>query len=229
MDNKYPKAILFDLDGTLLDTAPEFTDGVNQLRSEQDLPPVTLDSIRTAISQGAAQVIRTAFNLQFADPDLLSLKGRFLEIYQSNLGKNTHYFPGIQELLLKIEQLGIKWGIVTNKPHFLTQPLLEKLNLIQRAHCVVSGDTLSVSKPHPLPILHACEQMNILPATCYYVGDAETDIIAGKASGMLATFMALYGYLGPNDKPYEWLADYYIQHPKEILPPRFSIGECLTP
>lgn len=228
MDNKLPSAILFDLDGTLLDTAPEFTDDINQLRSEQNLPPLTLETIRPAVSHGSEEVIKTAFNLPTAHPDLPKLKARFLEIYQSNIGRNTHFFTGIEELLSNIEQQGLKWGIVTNKPHFLTLPLLAKLNLMQRAQCVISGDTLSVSKPHPLPILHACKQMGVRPETCYYIGDAERDIIAGKASGMMATFMALYGYLGPNDKPYQWQADHYILHPNEIWPPRFSIGECLT-
>ena len=213
------KAILFDLDGTLLDTAPEFTDGINELRLERGLPPLLLNYVRPAVSHGSAEVVKTGFNLTNDHPDFAALKQRFLEIYQSNLGNNTHYFPGIQELLVKIEQLGLKWGIVTNKPHFLTQPLLEKLHLAKRAHCIVSGDTLSVAKPHPLPILHACEQMGILPQDCYYVGDAERDIIAGKAAGVMATFMVLYGYLAPKDKPYEWGADHYIQHPKEILTP----------
>ncbi len=217
-----PKAILFDLDGTLLDTAPEFTDGINQLRGELGLSPVSLETIRTAVSHGSAEVVKTAFNLTETHPDFEKLKQRFLGIYLDNLGCNTHYFPGIEDLLLNIEQSGLKWGIVTNKPHFLTDPLLSKLNLSQRAHAIVSGDTLSVSKPSPLPILYACEQMGVPPEACYYVGDAQRDIIAGKSAGMLATFMAMYGYLSLNDRPLEWGADHYIQHPNEILPPRFS-------
>jgi 2-phosphoglycolate phosphatase len=219
-----PKAILFDLDGTLLDTAPEFADGINQLRSEQGLSPLPLDTIRPAVSHGSAEVVKTSFNMSETHPDFAKLKHRFLEIYQNNLGTNTHYFPGIPALLTILEKTGLKWGIVTNKPHFLTQPLLTKLNLNKRANVIVSGDTLSVSKPSPLPILHACEQMGIAPGACYYVGDAQRDIIAGKSSGMLATFMAMYGYLGPNDKPHEWGADHYIQHPNEILGPRFSMS-----
>lgn len=211
------KAILFDLDGTLLDTAPEFTDGINQLRAELGLPLLTLDFLRPAVSHGSAAVLEKAFDLSSKHPELASLKTRFLEIYQSNLGKNTHLFPGIGELLNKIEKLGMKWGVVTNKPDFLTQPLLEKLDLTKRAHAIVSGDTLAVSKPSPLPILHACKRMGVEPQDCYYVGDAERDIIAGKASGMMATFMALYGYLGPQDKPYEWQANHYIRHPGEIV------------
>lgn len=218
------KAILFDLDGTLLDTAPEFTDGINQLRLEAGLSPVSLDLIRPAVSHGSAEVIKTGFNLTDTSKNFEELKQRFLGIYLKNLGSNTHYFPGIEELLLNIEESGLKWGIVTNKPHFLTQPLLDKLNLSKRANAIVSGDTLSVAKPSPLPILHACEQMGIAPELCYYVGDAQRDIIAGKSSGMLATFMAMYGYLSPNDDPFEWGADHYIQHPNEILTPRFSTG-----
>jgi N-acetyl-D-muramate 6-phosphate phosphatase len=218
------KAILFDLDGTLLDTAPEFTDGINQLRLEERLPPLSLGKIRPAISHGSTEVVKIAFNLTQSHPDIEILKQRFLKIYQTNLGGNTHYFPGIEALLSTIEQLDLKWGIVTNKPHYLTYPLLAKFQLTDRAHCIVSGDTLAVAKPHPEPILHACKQMNVRPQDCYYVGDAQRDIAAGKAAGILATFMALYGYLSPKDNPYDWGASHYIQHPKEILIPIFSMG-----
>lgn len=219
-----PKAVLFDLDGTLLDTAPEFVDCLNILLAEQGQPSLTLEKIRPSVSHGSVAVLKTGFNLEEHDPKFGSLKQRFLDIYLNNIGSNTHYFAGIETLLNTLEKSGIKWGIVTNKPHFLTQALLDKLDITKRANVVVSGDTLSVSKPSPLPILFACEQINIAPHDCYYVGDAQRDIMAGKASGMLATFMAMYGYLGPQDKPLEWKADHYIQHPNEILSPRFSMG-----
>ena len=212
------KAILFDLDGTLLDTAPEFSHALNQLRQERGLSPVSLDLIRPAVSHGSAEVIKVGFNLSDTHPDFAPLKKQFLAIYQKNLGQNTAYFPGIEDLLLKIEAYGLKWGIVTNKPEFLTLPLLAHFKLNKRVHTVVSGDTLSVSKPDPLPILHACAQMSLAPHSCYYVGDAQKDIMAGKAAGVMATFMALYGYLGPQDQPYQWGADHYIHAPKDILP-----------
>lgn len=209
-------AVLFDLDGTLLDTAPEFTDAVNTLRAEHRLLPVSLEHIRSSVSHGSKEVIKTAFNLSEQHSDFSLLQHRFLNLYQARLGNHTLFFPGILELLLKLDEHKIKWGIVTNKPDFLTQPLLEKLGLKNRAHCIVSGDTLTVSKPDPLPILYACEKIGVLPQNCYYVGDAERDILAGKASGMMATFLALYGYLSPKDTPNTWGADYAIQHPKEI-------------
>ena len=219
-----PKAILFDLDGTLLDTAPEFADCLNILLAEQERPALALETVRPSVSHGSEAVLKTGFNLDKGDPNFQKLKQRFLDIYLNNIGSNTHFFPGMETLLNTLEQSGIKWGIVTNKPHFLTQALLNKLNISKRANVVVSGDTLTVSKPSPLPILFACEQLNIEPQQCYYVGDAERDIVAGKSSGMLATFMAMYGYLGPHDKPFEWEADHYIQHPSEILSPKCSTG-----
>src|SRR5689334_9527051 len=131
-----PQAILFDLDGTLLDTAPEYIDGINQLRIEEGLTPLSLTYLRPFVSHGASVVIQTSFNLTMDHPDFPALKQRFLSIYQKNLGKNTHFFPGIQTLLNTIEQLGIKWGVVTNKPDFLTQPLLTNLNLHTRAQAI---------------------------------------------------------------------------------------------
>lgn len=219
-----PKAILFDLDGTLLDTAPEFADCLNILLTEQGRSTLNLETVRPSVSHGSAAVLKTGFNVDENHPNFPKLKQRFLDIYLNNIGCNTRFFPGMEILLNTLERSGIKWGIVTNKPHFLTQALLDKLNIFKWANVVVSGDTLSVSKPSPLPILFACEQLNLEPQDCYYVGDAERDIIAGKSSGMLATFMAMYGYLGPNDKPFEWAADHYIQHPSEILPPKYSMG-----
>jgi len=210
------RTVLFDLDGTLADTAPDLAYALNILLAEEGRPAMPYELVRPAASHGSIAVIKVGFGIQPEDEGFEELKQRFLDIYEKNLDVHTCIFPGLEPVLDKIEQLGMNWGVVTNKPGWLTEPVLESLNLTQRAVCVVSGDTLPERKPHPAPLLHACNIAGSEAAQCLYIGDAERDIIAGQRAGM-KTLVALFGYLGENDQPESWPADGMVSTPAEIL------------
>lgn len=209
-------AFLFDLDGTLLDTSHEITDSVNQLLQEEGCPPLTIEKIRPVISEGIQGLLKLAFQMEKSHPSYENFKQRLIEFHLNSLGQNTPLFPGMEQVLDKLEKLGMAWGIVTNKPKFLTDPLLKTLELDSRTSCVVSGDTLSVAKPHPEPMLHACKLLNCSPHECIYIGDAQRDIQAGKNSG-IKTVLAMYGYIGEPNEALKWEPDYVIYHPTELL------------
>lgn len=213
-------SILFDLDGTLLDTAPDFLWAINQVRTQENLNPVEMKQIRSAISYGAKAILKAGFN-QTSNPmsenAFEELYERFLKTYANCSGTYAEFFPGMASLLSYLEQNQIDWGIVTNKKTAFSHPLLEKLNLKSRAVCVVSGDTLAYQKPHPAPLLHACEIMQIAPNQCLYIGDAKSDIEAGKAAGM-KTIAALFGYIDDLEAAKTWGADYYVDSADQILP-----------
>ncbi len=211
------KAILFDLDGTLADTAPDLADALNKTLAHENKPLLSFDEIRPAVSHGGAAMIKLAFNIAPEHADYQWLREKFLAEYLSNIACKTRLFPGMQALLAKIEEKNLVWGVITNKPGWLTDPLMQTLNLTHRASCIVSGDTAAKSKPHPEPMLYACAQINIAPEYCIYVGDAERDIEAGRSVGM-KTLTALFGYLQPHDIPSDWGADAMINHPDEIWP-----------
>jgi len=196
------RAILFDLDGTLLDTAPDLVGALNVLRAEHGLAPLAFESVRPAVSHGAARVLRLGFPLADAD-EFAALQRRFLDIYRAALSAGTRLFPGMERVLDTLASRGLQSGVVTNKPAWLTDPLLEGLGLRGRLACVVSGDTLPERKPHPLPLLHAAKLAGVLPGECIYVGDAERDIQAAHAAGMPA-LIARYGYLHADDRPDVW-------------------------
>ena len=208
-------AILFDLDGTLLDTAPDMIGALNRLRVEKGREPLPPADARAYVSHGALRLVRLGF--PDADGDRLEpLRLRFLELYAANLADGTCLFPGIDHVLATLEAERLPWGIVTNKPGWLTGPLLDRLGLRERACCVVSGDTVAERKPHPLPLLHAAEATGVPPGRCVYVGDAERDIIAGRAAGM-QTVVALYGYLSLEDQPLLWNPHGVVERPEELL------------
>lgn len=209
------RGVLLDLDGTLLDTAPDMAGALNRLRSERQLEALAFAAIRPHVSHGAAALVRIGFP-SAAEAVMVELRARFLEIYHEDLASGTTIFPGFEPVLRALEERGIPWGIVTNKPAFLTDPLLAKLHLDRRAACVVSGDTVAERKPHPAPLLHAATLLGLEPASCLYVGDAERDVQAGRAAGML-TLVALFGYLGDQDQPDLWQADGLIEQPGELL------------
>lgn len=209
-------AVFFDLDGTLLDTAPDLTWAINQLRTEHALPPVSLASIRQTVSHGTPGMLKAAFGLDPQHPNFPPLRKRLLEIYQEHLAFDTALFPGIPEVLDSLEKANIPWGIVTNKPGFLTNPLMERLGLAKRAQAIVSGDTTPFAKPHPAPLFHACALAGCVPQQCVYVGDAERDVIAGRAAGM-QTIVALFGYLAPEDQPQNWGAEACVETPQALL------------
>jgi len=210
------RTVLFDLDGTLLDTAPDLADALNSVLVENQRDPLPYEEIRGVVSHGGMALIRLGFGIPQTDPDFEPLRQRLLDIYLANIANRTRPFPGITQLLDELERRGLNWGVVTNKPGWLTDPLLRQLALYDRAACVVSGDTLNERKPHPAPMLHACEQAGSQPAQCIYVGDAERDIEAGRNARM-HTLVALFGYFTAEDRPREWNADGCISHPLELL------------
>jgi N-acetyl-D-muramate 6-phosphate phosphatase len=209
-------AVLFDLDGTLVDTAPDLAFALNSLLLEQGQEPLAYEDIRPAASHGSIALLKLGFDLSPEDDNFKSLQQRFIELYQDNIDRETTLFEGMEEVITKLEANNISWGIITNKPAFLTDPLVEKLGLAERAACVVSGDTTAHSKPHPAPMLHACVLINHDPHDCLYIGDAKRDIEAGKNARM-KTITARWGYLSEHDKPENWQADAIIDHPSEIL------------
>ena len=210
-----PSALLLDLDGTLLDTAPDMGGALNLLRAEHGLEPLPREVIRPVVSHGAMRLVALGFPETTGDA-FESLRLRFLELYAANLAVGTRLFPGFEAVLDQLEARGLPWGIVTNKPGWLTDPLLAALGLDRRAACAVSGDTLPERKPHPLPLLHAARLVGVDPGRCVYVGDAERDIQAGRAAGM-TTLVASYGYLSQHDDPLSWQPHGIVATPAELL------------
>lgn len=217
MSKKSIKTVLFDLDGTFADTAPDLADALNHTLSNHNRPVIELEQIRQVVSHGGRALIELGFNMNEQDPNFEPLRQELLGYYQEDLAKHTQLFPGINKLLLEIEAANMHWGIVTNKPAWLTDPLMASLEMHSQPCSIVSGDTLPERKPHPAPLLHAGQQCQTGPANCIYIGDAERDIIAGKQAGML-TLVALYGYISNDDDPDDWQADGYINSPDEIFP-----------
>ena len=212
-----PRCLFFDLDGTLVDTAPDLAATLNALRAEHGRTPLDFAVIRPHVSHGARAMVRVGFGIGEEDARFAALRERFLALYRERLMVHSRLFTGMEELLAALETRGVKWGIVTNKPAWLTEPLTAGLGLAQRAACIVSGDSTRNRKPHPEPLLHACALAAVAPSHCLYVGDARRDIEAGRAAGM-RTLVALFGYLGEDDRPHEWAADGFIDHPLDILP-----------
>jgi 2-phosphoglycolate phosphatase len=210
------RAVLFDLDGTVLDTAPDMVGALNALRAEHQLAPLPFESVRDCVSHGAARVVSAGFADAGAE-QFAALQRRFLEIYAANLSRETHLFPGMDEVLNGLTERGLATGIVTNKAAWLTDPLLEQLGLRGRFACVVSGDTVSERKPHPLPMLHAAKLVGVAATECIYVGDAERDVQAAHAAGMSA-LVAAYGYLHRGEDWQSWGADAGLAVPADLLP-----------
>lgn len=216
MSNSIIKTVLFDLDGTLADTAPDLADALNYVLSQNQRDTLPFEIIRPWVSHGGQVLIKNGFQIELDDPQFESLRQTFLTFYQDNIAHKTDLFPGMHAVLDGIEQRGFNWGVVTNKPSWLTDPLMEALQLHQRSACTISGDTLAERKPHPAPLLHACQLAGSQAQECLYIGDAERDIIAGQRASM-KTLVALFGYLGENDVPEDWQADAMIEQPEEIL------------
>jgi 2-phosphoglycolate phosphatase len=209
------RGVLFDLDGTLLDTAPDMVDSLNALRAEEHQPPLPFEAVRNFVSHGSNALVRLGF--ENAEPERFEvLRARFLELYRTRLTLRTRPFEGIPELLETLERCGLNWGIVTNKPGWLTEPLLKDLGLYTRAASVVSGDTLAQRKPHPAPLLHAARQLGVEPGACLYVGDAERDVLAAKAAGM-RVLVASFGYIREEERPELWPADAWVEAPLGVL------------
>jgi N-acetyl-D-muramate 6-phosphate phosphatase len=216
------RAVLFDLDGTLLDTASDMGAAINAVLTEQGMASLPHATLRPHVSHGANGLVRLAFGtLPKAQHD--AMVARFLSFYTDRLAVETCLFEEMSDLLDELETQGLKWGIVTNKPARLTDPLIETLGLARRAGVVVSGDTLPERKPSPLPLLHAAERLQVSPSECIYVGDAERDMQAANAAGMFAVG-ARFGYIGPTETVEHWPAHGWIDSPMALLDwlPRFS-------
>lgn len=214
----FPKfeGILFDLDGTLIHTEPAITLAINDLRKELGIPSLTAEEVRPHISYGATRMAEVFFQCPAHHPSFNSITTTIRRYCLQRLNSEVNLFDGIAEILDFIENKKLPWGIVTNRYRSLTYPLLTQLKLHQRAACVVCGDTLTRSKPHPDPLLHACQLINKAPGVCLYIGDARTDIEAGIAAQM-TTLAAVYGYLPLEENPLAWGANGLIHTPQEIL------------
>jgi len=210
-----PSVILFDLDGTLIDTAPDMVGALNALRLEHGLAPLPFAEVRAHVSHGSSRLVQIGF--PDADPERSArLKGRFLDVYGARLAAETRLFEGMDDVLIELSRRRLPAGIVTNKPARLTDALLEELGLRARFACVVSGDTLNESKPHPLPMLHAAKLAGAAPDACIYVGDAQRDVQAAHAAGMRA-LVAVYGYLRPDEDWPAWGGDGFIERPADLI------------
>lgn len=208
-------AVLLDLDGTLLDTAPDMVRIVNMMRAQETLAPVQYTDIRQYVSHGSAAVLRVAFPGSDG-VRLAALQSRFLELYREHLVVETLLFPGFEEVLAALEAHGIPWGVITNKPGWLTEPLLREFALYERAGCVLSGDSLPVCKPDPLPLLTAARRIAVAPERCLYLGDALRDMQAARAANMVG-LAARYGYIGPQENTTEWPVTAWIDSPLDLL------------
>ncbi len=210
------KTVLFDLDGTLADTAPDLAAALNAVRLSKGKSALPFEKIRPAVSHGGKALIEVGFDLVPDSDEAEMLRLQLLDHYRKNIARHTRLFPGMDKVLAYIEGNGDNWGVVTNKPGWLTEPLMSELDLQQRAACIVSGDSLDQRKPHPAPLLHACKLAGSQPEQCVYIGDAERDIIAGNRAGM-HTLLALFGYIDEADQPHKWGADATLESPEELL------------
>ncbi len=210
------KAVLFDLDGTFADTASDLAAALNHTRATRHLPPLPLAVLRPQASHGSRGLLQTGFGIGLDHPDFIPLRDIFLDFYANNICVQTQLFGDTAELITTLEQRGIKWGIVTNKPHRYTVPLMQALGYAERAACLISGDTCKHSKPHPEPMFKACEIIGVSPEECLYVGDDQRDIQAANASGMRG-IIANYGYVGSDASIENWNAYGSINNPTELL------------
>jgi 2-phosphoglycolate phosphatase len=210
------RGVLFDLDGTLLDTAPDLAAALNRVRAAYALTPLPYAEIRPWVSHGSFALTRLGFSFAEDSDAFETARLALLDAYHAHVADDTRLFPGMDALLDDIEARGLRWGIVTNKPGWLTTPLLEKLGLGWQPSCVVSGDTLPERKPHPAPLLHAARALACDPVDCVYIGDAERDVSAGRQAGM-RTLVATYGYIGPGEDPAGWQASELVDSPADIL------------
>ena len=215
-------AVLFDLDGTLVDTAPDMVAAANELRRLQGLRALPFERLRGHVSHGAVGLVSAALDRHPEDSDFERLRMDFLALYGERNHEQSELFPGIGGILESLGQWGIPWGIVTNKPAAYADPLLERLGLNDSAGTVVTGDALRHRKPHPEPIVYACRELQIPPDHCVYVGDAERDFQASRRAGARGV-VALWGYIGSADRPRDWSAEAWLETPEALSA---WIAEC---
>ena len=209
-------AVLFDLDGTLIDSAPDLGAAANQMRVERGLPSLPLEHYRSMAGAGARGMLGVAFGMNIDDPRFDAMREEFFVNYARCMTQRTTVFVGVDDLIREISLRGIAWGVVTNKSSRFTDPLTRAMPLFGSAKAIVSGDTTPYAKPHPEPLLEAARRLGVAPSRCVYVGDDERDVVAGKAAGM-KTVAACYGYLGDKTSTQEWGAHARIDSPMELL------------
>jgi phosphoglycolate phosphatase len=210
------RGVLFDLDGTLIDSAPDLAGAANRLRADHGLEPLPLEALRPMVGSGARGMVGVAFGVAPGDPRFEALRDAFLAHYEAGLLQRTRPFDGVAELLSALEAAGIAWGIVTNKATRFTAPIVAGLGFSQRARAVVCGDTTPHSKPHPEPLLHAARALGMAPEHVAYVGDDLRDAQAARAAGM-PMLAATWGYLGQGEPVHEWGADALVDAPSQVL------------
>lgn len=210
------RAVLFDLDGTLIDSAPDLGAAADKMRTDRGMPSLPIERYRPMAGAGARGMLGEAFGMTPDHPEFAVLREEFFVNYESQMTARTHIFDGVPELVVQILQRNMTWGVVTNKAARFTDPLTRAIPLFSSAGAVVSGDTTPHAKPHPAPLLEAALRMNVSPDQCIYVGDDERDIVAGLAAGM-GTVAAAYGYLGAKSNPAAWEAHATIKSPLELL------------
>lgn len=213
----FPAAVLFDLDGTLLDSAPDFVVTASRMLQARGMPEVSLEQLRPAVSKGARAMLAVAFP-QMGEAERQALVPEFLEIYEALIGQYATLFDGVETMLQALEEAGTTWGIVTNKPEYLARLILPQLGWEQRCAVLIGGDTLAERKPHPLPLEVAAQRIDIAASACVYVGDDERDIIAARAAGM-PSVAALWGYRLDTDDPQSWQADCQYEQPQQLWQP----------
>jgi N-acetyl-D-muramate 6-phosphate phosphatase len=210
------KAVLFDLDGTFADTAPDLAASLNHTRATRNLPPLPLEVLRPRASHGSRGLLEIGFGIEPGHPDFDALREIFLDHYASNICVHTELFSEMAQLIDELERRDIRWGIVTNKPHRYTVPLMQALGYAERAACLISGDTCAHAKPHPEPLLKACQIIGVTPAQCLYIGDDLRDIRAANAAGMPG-IIANYGYVNGDASLENWNAQGSVDKPTELL------------
>jgi 2-phosphoglycolate phosphatase len=211
------QAVLFDLDGTLIDSAPDLGAAADRMRVERGLPSLPLERYRPMAGAGARGMLGVAFGVTPDDPDFADLREEFLRNYENCMTQRTYAFDGVPEMIAQLVTLGLRWGVVTNKAMRFTGPLTRGMSLFATAAAVVAGDSTPHAKPHPAPLLEAARQLDLPPSRCIYVGDDERDVAAGLAAGM-GTVAARYGYLGSNADAALWGAHAHIENPLDLLP-----------
>jgi len=210
------EAVLFDLDGTLIDSAPDLGAAADKLRTDRGLPSLPLEQYRPMCGAGARGMLAVAFGMTPDHPDFAAYRDEFFRNYEQCMTERTHAFEGVNDMLEALAALGIPWGVVTNKAMRFTGPLTQKLPLFRTASAVIGGDSTPHAKPHPEPLLEAARRIGVKPSHCVYVGDDERDVMAGRAAGM-GTVAASYGYLGSKGEVASWGADAHILRPLDVL------------